>query len=429
MAYVSLGRNEDAERASSAAVELLEGLPPSRELANAYGARAYMRMLGRDNAEGVAWGEKAVALARELGATETLAFGLNMIGTSKVMAGEIEPGIGYLEESLELGRRHDLEARIGSALSMLGTGLAEMYELDRAERYLREFVAFAREHENNFSYQLAWLGLVLVYRGRWDEGLELARGAPGGVDETITRITVLIALGRVRARRGDPGAAEALDEALELAQPGGHLQRLGHVHAARAEAAWLAGDPELAASEARAVYPLALEKRHLWFAGELAYWQWKAGTPVDAPDWIAEPYRLQLSGRPQETAAAWDAHGCPYEQARALAESAETEGLQAALATFERLGARPAAQACARSLRALGVRGPRPSTRANPAGLTAREVEVLDLLVEGLRNAEIAERLVITEKTAGHHVSAILGKLGVRSRHDAARVAREELGG
>jgi DNA-binding NarL/FixJ family response regulator len=75
------------------------------------------------------------------------------------------------------------------------------------------------------------------------------------------------------------------------------------------------------------------------------------------------------------------------------------------------------------------VRGPRPSTRANPAGLTAREVEVLDLLVEGLRNAEIAERLVITEKTAGHHVSAILGKLGVRSRHDAARVAREELGG
>ncbi len=60
------------------------------------------------------------------------------------------------------------------------------------------------------------------------------------------------------------------------ALPGGHLQRLGHVHAARAEAAWLVGDTERALVEARAAYPLAVEKRHLWFAGELAYWQWKA---------------------------------------------------------------------------------------------------------------------------------------------------------
>jgi DNA-binding NarL/FixJ family response regulator len=68
-------------------------------------------------------------------------------------------------------------------------------------------------------------------------------------------------------------------------------------------------------------------------------------------------------------------------------------------------------------------RGPRPSTRENPAGLTARELDVLALLAEGLRNAQIAERLVISQKTVDHHVSAILRKLDVRTRSEAAAEA------
>ena len=127
----------------------------------------------------------------------------------------------------------------------------------------------------------------------------------------MSLISASVALGRVRARRGDPGAFDVLDAALEAALPGGHLQRLGHVHAARAEAAWLAGERERTVDEAQAVYALALEKRHLWFAGELAYWQWKAGALTDAPEWIAEPYRLQLDGESQAAAAAWQARGLP----------------------------------------------------------------------------------------------------------------------
>jgi DNA-binding NarL/FixJ family response regulator len=64
---------------------------------------------------------------------------------------------------------------------------------------------------------------------------------------------------------------------------------------------------------------------------------------------------------------------------------------------------------------------------ANPAGLTARELEVLGLLSEGLQNAEIADRLVVSRKTVDHHVSAILRKLGVGSRRDV-RAAAERLG-
>jgi DNA-binding CsgD family transcriptional regulator len=219
-----------------------------------------------------------------------------------------------------------------------------------------------------------------------------------------------------------------LDEALEVARPGGHLQRLGHVHAARAEAAWLAGDRERSLAEAQTVYPLALEKRHLWFAGELAYWQWKAGTLDDAPDWIAEPYRLQLAGKAREAAAAWRSHGCPYEAARALAESADEALLRQALAELERLGAMPATKQVRRDLQALGVgvpRGPRPSTRANPAELTARELDVLRLVAAGKRNADVAAELVLSRRTVDHHVSSILRKLQVRTRGEAAAAAAD----
>ena len=68
-------------------------------------------------------------------------------------------------------------------------------------------------------------------------------------------------------------------------------------------------------------------------------------------------------------------------------------------------------------------RGPRPATRENPAQLTSRELEVLALVADGLRNADIAERLFLSPKTVAHHVSAILRKLGARSRGEAGALA------
>jgi len=426
--YTRLGDNAEAEGASLAAIDLLEPLPASRELGGAYAMQSYLRMLARDNAAGVSWGEKAVAVARPLGDNDTLCFGLNMIGTSLVMAGEIDRGIELLIDSLEVGRASGLEYRIWSALGMLGSGLAEMYELERAERYLDEQIAFAEERDMWSHYSQAWRSLVDVYRGRFDDGAERAHDLTLNAPDPLSRISALIALGRVRARRGDPGAGEALDEALDLARPGGHLQRLGHVHAARAEAAWLSGDADATVAEALAVYPLAVEKCHLWFAGELAYWQWKGGALERPPDWIAAPYRLQLEGEARLAAREWRRRGCPYEEARALADTQDERALRAALSTFERLGAVPAANEARRALRVLGAsvpRGPRPTTRANPLGLTARELEVLRCLVAGKRNADIAGELVLSVRTVDHHVAAILRKLGVRTRGEAAAAAAE----
>lgn len=70
-------------------------------------------------------------------------------------------------------------------------------------------------------------------------------------------------------------------------------------------------------------------------------------------------------------------------------------------------------------------RGPRRATRTNPAGLTDRQLAVLALLGDGLTNAEVAERLVVSVRTVEHHVAAVLAKLGVHSRRDAAAAAHE----
>jgi DNA-binding CsgD family transcriptional regulator len=289
-------------------------------------------------------------------------------------------------------------------------------------------MTFTDEHDLWSTYQRAWLALVEVYGGRWDDGAARAQSVLAEPTDVITRISALIALGRVRARRGDPGVADVLDEALELATPGGHLQRLGHVRAARAEAASLAGDPAGAVDEAETVLALAIEKRHLWFAGELLYWRWKAGAEDAWPAWVAEPYRLQHEGRSAPAARAWRDRGCPYEAARALGESDDETTLGRALTELERLSAMPAARAVRQRLRDIGAavpRGPRRTTRANPAGLTPRELDVLRRIAGGDRNAEIAAELVLSTRTVDHHVSAILRKLGVRSRGLAAARAAE----
>jgi DNA-binding CsgD family transcriptional regulator len=430
---VLAGRNADGEGYSRDAIRVLDPLAPSRQLALAYRTQAHLRMLNRDTEQAVEWGKRAIELAERFQDVETLAHAYNVIGAALIVANDLS-GRADLERSLVIARQAGLDDHVASAYDNLGSGLGEVYQFALAVPYLLAGIAYCTERDLDFSrsYQTSWLALCHVYQGRWSEAGEVAASVLRRPSlAAISRIMALLALGRLRARRGDPDVWPVLDEALEHAIQTQTLQRLGPVRAARAEAAWLGGDRDRSLEEARAAWELALHHRHSWFSGELAYWQWRAEDPVDVPTWAAEPFALQIQGDWKAAAACWRELDCPYEAARALAESDDGAALREALAIFDQLGARPMAAIVARRLREQGARGlprgRRPSTRANPAGLTRREVEVLRLVAEGLHNPEIAARLFLSPKTVEHHVSAILAKLGVASRLDAARAA-ERLG-
>lgn len=429
---VAAGRNADSERASSQATELAEASGDERARALTRLNASYLRMLSRDNAEAHRGAREALRLAQAADDMPMIVQAQNVLGCAMILSGDEDGGRWELEESLRLSLAYGLDAQAADALGNLGSGFGELYRFEVAERYLAQGLAYCGERDLDYQrmYILAWRALSHAYQGRWTEATEDAVAVtrrPGTA--AISRIMALLALGRVRARRGDPDVWKALDEALELAEASGTLQRVGPVRAARAEAAWLQRDPLRTAHEARAAFDLALQKRHPWFVGELAYWRWKAGDLERAPGGAAAPFALQIAGRCRDAATAWSDRGCPYERARALAESPEAGDHSAAAAIFEELGARPALELLAARSREVEPpirrRGPRASTRANVAGLTNRQLDVLELVARGLTNAEIADRLFRSEKTIDHHVSAILGKLEVRNRTEAAQRAVE----
>jgi DNA-binding CsgD family transcriptional regulator len=221
-----------------------------------------------------------------------------------------------------------------------------------------------------------------------------------------------------------------LEEALALADRGGKLLRLVPVRAARAEVALMRGDKNLAREEARAVRDLVFARGNPWDRGELAWLLWQASDRDVPTENLAEPYALQIAGDFPGAATAWGELGCPYEEACALAESDVPDQVLQAMAIFEELGAQPAIARGIRRLRALGVRDPRPlrrdpqpTTHSSAEGLTTRELEVLRLLAAGRTDREIADTLFISPRTASKHVSAILTKLDVTSRAEAAILA------
>ena len=274
-------------------------------------------------------------------------------------------------------------------------------------------------------YLLSWQAKLQLAAGRWNEAAQTAEICLGEPCP-FARIHALVALGLVRARRGDPDPWTPLDEALELARPRRELQWIAPVAIARAEAAWLEGRNDAAIAATDTAFEFSRAKNSPYMTG-LAYWRWRAGLETEVPVAPDDPYALEMAGEWARAAESWAMIGCPYESALALAGAGDEPGLRRALTELQRLGARPAAGIVTRRLHERGVRGvprgPRRATQHNPASLTAREIEVLTLVAQGLRNTDVAERLFLSPKTVDHHVSAILRKLDVRTRGEASAEA------
>jgi ATP/maltotriose-dependent transcriptional regulator MalT len=356
------------------------------------------------------------------------------------------PGeIGLLERSGELDAlarelasvTFSRQGRIGDELGVVrayersAAVLGARREWVLAERYIKPGLAFCRER--GLESSLWWLTVLAaeaaLARGRWDDAASTAAAILASPAEgaAYARVSALVAMARVRARRGELVYRAFLDEAAAIAKAAPVMQAALLIAAARAEAAWLEGAPALRIGEETESggEPGLSDVR--WFAGELEVWRHRAWLDCGDPAELPEPYRLEITGDAEGAARWWQERNCAYDAALALAGSADPAALRRALDMLHELGTHPAAAAVARRLRALGEqgvpRGPRPATAANPAGLTSRQAEVLGLMAAGLSNAEIAASLVLSGRTVDNHVSAILRKLGVRTRGEAGAQA------
>ncbi|MDX6641399.1 MAG: hypothetical protein QOF12_2410 [Solirubrobacteraceae bacterium] len=421
------GSLQEGLAAVTAALALLEELP-GPALVDAYGQMAALQLAAEDPPTALVWARRARKLAATLDDPWSSTMSLQVEGWVEYFTGT-PGGLEKLVESLEMAQRYGIEWAASTAYVIIVRTACRRREYALAEPYLRAGLELCSVGDYDVwrYYLVSWQANVLLEQGRWTEAAEvaeicLAHPCP------FARGHALVALGLVRARRGDPDAWVPLDEGVAIAEPRHELQWTATVAIARAEAAWLEGRNEDVIAETQDAYDQAAGT---WWAAGLGYWRWRAGADEPIPDVGEEPYRLEMAGEWSPAADGWRAIGCPYEAAFALLDADDDASLRAALEEFQRLGAAPAIKLATARLRAIGARGvprgPQRSTLEQPANLTRREVEVLGLVALGLRNAEIAAQLFVAEKTVDHHVSAILRKLGVVNRAQAA-VAATRLG-
>jgi DNA-binding CsgD family transcriptional regulator/tetratricopeptide (TPR) repeat protein len=403
------------------AERLVAGEPESSAHASVLVWRALL-VSDADLVTAIELSRQAEEIALRRGDLETAAQARVSMGTLELRR-DVARGRSILEDFVAESRKTQL-VQAARALNNLGAWGVLTYDHALADSFLPD----ALKHCTRYTLDLWRINvLALVARnhldqGRWTEAAEAATDLLRDPRESPwPRCEALRVLALVRARRGDPGAREALDQASNAGLSPEELSAVVDLAAARAEVAWIErrrGEVDrLTASELAA----ALERGATDDATRLAYWRRLAGVESD-PNEGTGPYAADW----RKAADEWSRRGCPYETALALSEG-DVEALRRGHATARELGARPLATLVARRLHQLGAngvpRGPRPSTRANPAHLTARELEVLSLVAEGLRNAEIADRIVVSRRTVDHHVSAILRKLEARTRVEAVSAA------
>jgi DNA-binding CsgD family transcriptional regulator/tetratricopeptide (TPR) repeat protein len=376
----------------------------------------------------------AVQVAREQD-NEDLSVRTGMFTAVSDLAQGHPEGRVRLVDLIELARARGLDELASTGYSNLANLDVEQRRLRSAEHVLEEALSFSKEREIPICHywQTGLRARLRFIQGRWSAALEDAAYVLTGSGMPLAALWPHLVSGLVELRRGGDGTTH-LEEAWQLAEQLDEPLRRLPVLSALAERMWLTGTADERVTEVAvgAVRDLGGLPGSGWGVGDLAAWLRRLGLVATPPaEAVAEPFRLALSARYDEAAAWWHQAGAVFDEAMAWADSTDPALRVKGVERLDQADAVAIADRQRLLLRQDGIAQvpprPRVSTRVNPAGLTNRQLDVAKLVARGFTNAEIAHRLYISPKTADHHVSAVLSKLGVPTRR-AVVISADELG-
>lgn len=419
------GRRREAERDADAAAAA--GTGPAA-LASAQATRAYLAYRRHD----LVTARRIAGTQRQTTTTDAASLRLAITEAAADLVDGRTSARGDLLRHASVALQRSLDEIGTTAYSNLSALDIEHRRLAEAETVLAESIPLTVDRDIPVCrhWQTGMRSRLHLLRGRWAASAEDASAVLDGAGAPLAAVWPHIVSTLLAVRRGDDASVveSHLDRAWDLAAELDEALVSLAVCSAVAELSWHRGEPHPRLDEAEARLAAAADiPGTQWAAGDLRVWLARLGRDLGAASRLPEPFQLELDGHHGLASEEWRRLGAPYDAAMAAVHSADPDTAAAGLASLDTLdvagtAARARAMLTARGIRSLPSR-PRQGTLANPSGLTNRQLDVARLVAQGLTNAELAQRLYISPKTADHHVSAVLGKLGMTSRRDIVRAA------
>lgn len=421
-------RNAEALERATEAVEVLDRYEPGAELSWALSLSAFITWLYYDDLpKAVEFADRSLAVAESGTDKQATFWALYTKGSIQYSLGE-RHGFSLVAEALRLALRGGYAFEEVRALLNLAGMSGDAREVDRAIDFIHRAQDCFERNELRLleSDAHSLLGEYLLWKGQWAEAEDAASQSLGAAP--VSAVLGLRVVATLQARRGSSEASAGIDRMWERARSAGQLTVMDPAAAVTAEYLWLSGDRDPKRVQiVRDVFDRGLKAGTPWPSGAMAFWVWKLGLIDSAPPGTVDFYGWIMDGEYRKAADFWGERGIPYEKGLALMHGDESEQIEA-IRIFESLGASAMATRLRRILLDAGVRVPRgraEATKTNVAGLTARQAEVLELLVDGLTNTQIADRLFVSRRTVENHVASILRKFDVSSREAAVAAAHD----
>ncbi len=424
------GNGKRAESFGEQAIEVLDKQPSSNAKAMAYSNMSQLKMTSDQSDECIFWGERAIAIARELNDEETIAYALNSMGSTLMLhESSLPKGIELLQESLAIAMKNSYHEHVAHAYSAMGSNGVTIRDYVFAKKILDEGINYCEENDIGSLklYMLNWKARLHLETGNWNEAYQIAEMLIKNENLlSVVKIGALAVVATIKIRRGDADVLPLLLEAKAKAFETMELQRIIPVFLALLEYEWTTGKVFIESEILDRTINNFIRFENFSKKSRFYFWLRKARKEYLQVKGKYNGYDVRNTIIAKEEEAFWEKLGCPYEQALALFEGNEDDKRKA-LSILQQLGAIAVYEKLKMEMRSSGIkkipRGLRESTKTNPARLTNRELDILQLLQKADQNKEIAETLFISPKTVDHHISSILFKLDVNSRLKAVAEA------